>query len=48
MAQFKKKPAKKVTDSELIKRLFHSEIRQHVTKVTQPIREKKKPITRQK
>jgi len=48
MATPKKKPAKRVTDSELFKKLFPSEIRKHVTKVTSPIREKKKPITPQR
>jgi len=47
MATPKKKPAKKITDDELFKRLFPSEIRKHVTKVTRPIREKKLPITPQ-
>jgi hypothetical protein len=45
MATPKKKPAKKITDSELIKRLFPSGVRKEVTKVTRPIREKKLPIT---
>jgi|GEM_PF-4650197 len=48
MAQSKNKPAKKLTDSEVFKRLFPSEIRKHVEKETRPIREKKKPITRPK
>lgn len=48
MAQSKKKPAKRLTDSELIKKLFPSEIRKHVTKIAQPKRGKKTPITRPK
>jgi hypothetical protein len=48
MARSTKKPVKKLTDSEVFKRLFPSEIRKHVDKETRPIREKKKPITRPK
>jgi hypothetical protein len=48
MEQSKKKPAKRVPDSELIEKLFPKEIREHVTTITAPIRKKKKLITRPK
>jgi hypothetical protein len=45
MTEPKKKPAKRVTDSELIETLFHRKVREHVTKVARPHRKKKKRFT---
>lgn len=48
MATGKKKPAKRVTDSELIETLFHRKIREHVAKIAAPKAKKKRSITRPK
>jgi hypothetical protein len=48
MEQSKKKPAKRVSDSELVEKLFHQRVREHVKEIARPIREKKKSVTRPK
>jgi hypothetical protein len=48
MAEPKKKPAKRVTDSELIETLFPRKIREHVAKIAAPKAKKKLRITRPK